>query len=42
MQHLVASLDEVNSERGAALVAALIADGLVERRGQLVRLCGDE
>jgi A/G-specific adenine glycosylase len=42
MQHLVASLDELNAERGAALVAALIADGLVERRGQLVRLSGDE
>jgi len=42
MRHLVASLDEVNEERGAALVAALIADGLVERRGRLVRLYGDE
>jgi A/G-specific adenine glycosylase len=41
MQHLVTYLDESNAERGAALVAALIADGLVEQQGQLVRLCGD-
>ncbi len=42
MRQLVAHLDDVNAERGASLVAGLIADGLVEQRGALVRLCGDE
>jgi len=41
MQHLAAYVDEVNADRAATLVEGLIADGLVERRGQLVRLCGD-
>jgi hypothetical protein len=41
MQHLAAYVDEVNADRAATLVEGLIADGLVERRGQLVRLYGD-
>jgi A/G-specific adenine glycosylase len=41
LRHLVTFVEEVNAERTAALVAGLIADGLVERRGQLVQLCGD-
>jgi A/G-specific adenine glycosylase len=41
MQHLVVCVEEVNADRTETLVEGLIADGLVERRGQLVRLCGD-
>jgi predicted transcriptional regulator len=40
MQHLSASM-EMDEQRGAALVAGLVADGLVERRGRLVHLSGD-
>jgi A/G-specific adenine glycosylase len=42
MRHLVACVEGADVERGATLVAGLIADGLVERRGQLVRLSGDD
>jgi A/G-specific adenine glycosylase len=38
---LMACLDGVDGERGASLIAGLVADGLVERRGRLVRLSGD-
>jgi hypothetical protein len=41
MQRLAAYVDGVNAVRTETLVAGLIADGLVERRGQLVRLSGD-
>jgi hypothetical protein len=37
----VVCVEEVNADRTETLVKGLIADGLVERRGQLVRLCGD-
>jgi A/G-specific adenine glycosylase len=40
-QHLLARLDGVDADRGATLIAGLVADGLVERRGRLVRLIGD-
>jgi A/G-specific adenine glycosylase len=39
MQRLLTCVGD--DTRGATLVAALIADGLVERRGRLVRLSGD-
>jgi A/G-specific adenine glycosylase len=42
MRHLVACVDDGDPRRGATLVAGLIADGLIERHGQRVRLCGDE
>jgi hypothetical protein len=37
----MARLDGVDADRGATLIAGLVADGLVERRGRLVRLIGD-
>jgi A/G-specific adenine glycosylase len=42
MRHLVRSVDDSDPQRGATLVAGLIADGLIERHGQRVRLRGDE
>lgn len=42
MQHLVTCIDGVDVNRGETLIAGLIADGLVEQRGRLVRLSGDE
>jgi A/G-specific adenine glycosylase len=42
MRQLTASVDGSDAIRGAALVAGLLADGLVERRGRLVHLSGDE
>jgi len=41
MQHLVSCVDDSDPQRGATLVAGLIADGLIEIHGQHVRLCGD-
>jgi hypothetical protein len=38
---LLAGLDDVDAKRGGDLIDALVADGLVERRGRLVRLSGD-
>jgi A/G-specific adenine glycosylase len=40
-QHLLASLVGVDVDRGAALIAGLVADGLIEQRGRVVRLSGD-
>jgi A/G-specific adenine glycosylase len=40
-QQLLAGLDDVDAKRGGDLIDALVADGLVERRGRLVRLSGD-
>jgi len=42
MRHLMTCVDDSDPRRGATLVAGLIADGLVEREGQRVRLRGDE
>lgn len=41
VRHLLACVDDVDVRRGTTLIAGLIADGLVEQRGQLVRLSGD-
>lgn len=41
-QHLRACVDECDAQRGESVVAGLIADGLVERRGRVVRLSGDQ
>jgi A/G-specific adenine glycosylase len=41
MPQLLAALDGVESRRAKALVAGLVDDGLVERRGRLVLLRGD-
>jgi A/G-specific adenine glycosylase len=40
-QHLLACMEDVDATRGTALIAGLVADGLVERQGRLVRLSGD-
>lgn len=40
-QHLVANIEGVDAKRGADLIAGLVADGLIERRGRLVHLRGD-
>jgi A/G-specific adenine glycosylase len=40
-RHLLACMDDVDAIRGTALIAGLVADGLVERQGRLVRLSGD-
>ena len=40
MQHLSACV-AMDADRGAALIAGLVADGLVERRGRLVHLSGE-
>jgi A/G-specific adenine glycosylase len=40
-QHLLASLVGVDVDRGASLIAGLVADGLIEQRGRVVRLSGD-
>jgi A/G-specific adenine glycosylase len=40
-QRLLADLEGVDVNRGAALIADLVADGLVERRGRVVHLSGD-
>jgi A/G-specific adenine glycosylase len=37
---LLACIDNVDATRGAALIAGLVTDGLIERRGRLVRLSG--
>jgi A/G-specific adenine glycosylase len=42
VQHLVTCVDDNDPQRSATLVAALIADGLIEKHGQRVRLSGDE
>jgi A/G-specific adenine glycosylase len=42
VRHLVTSVNDAGPERGASLIAGLIADGLVEKRGRLVHLSGDE
>jgi A/G-specific adenine glycosylase len=42
MRELLGSVGSVDATRGATLVDSLIADGLVERRGRLVSLCGDQ
>jgi A/G-specific adenine glycosylase len=42
MQQLLSAVESVERSRGATLVDALVADGLVERRGRLVSLRGDE
>lgn len=39
-QYLLACV-AMNADRGAALIAGLVADGLVERRGRLVHLSGE-
>jgi A/G-specific adenine glycosylase len=38
---LLASIEGVDASRGAALIAGLVADGLIEQRGRLVHLSGD-
>jgi len=40
-QQLVADLEGVDANRSVALIADLVADGLVERRGRVVHLSGD-
>jgi A/G-specific adenine glycosylase len=40
-RHLLACMDDVDAIRGTTLIAGLVADGLVERHGRLVRLSGD-
>jgi A/G-specific adenine glycosylase len=40
-KHLLASIEGVDARRGAALIASLVADGLIEQRGRLVHLSGD-
>lgn len=40
-QHLMASIEGVDAKRGANVIAGLVADGLIERRGRLVHLSGD-
>jgi A/G-specific adenine glycosylase len=42
MQELLSAVESVERSRGVTLVDALVADGLVERRGRLVSLRGDE
>jgi A/G-specific adenine glycosylase len=42
LQQLLGTMDGVDVTRRATLVAGLVADGLVERRGRRVSLCGDE
>ena len=37
-QHLLTSLEGVDERRGAQLIAGLVADGLIEQRGRVVRL----
>jgi A/G-specific adenine glycosylase len=41
MQQLVSCVDDDDRQRSASLIAGLIADGLIEQRGQRVRLSGD-
>jgi A/G-specific adenine glycosylase len=41
MQQLVTCVDDNDRQRSATLIAGLIADGLVEKHGQRVRLSGD-
>jgi A/G-specific adenine glycosylase len=40
-KHLLSSIEGVDARRGAALIASLVADGLIEQRGRLVHLSGD-
>ncbi len=40
-EQLLTCIDVVESSRGAALIAGLVDDGLVEQRGRHVRLLGD-
>jgi A/G-specific adenine glycosylase len=40
-RHLLTCIDHVDASRGAALIAGLVADGLVEQSGRVVRLSGD-
>jgi A/G-specific adenine glycosylase len=42
MHQLTTSVEGTDAERGAALIAGLLADGLIERRGRIVHLSGDE
>jgi A/G-specific adenine glycosylase len=42
MQQLMGAMEGVDPGRGVTLVDGLVADGLVERRGRLVTLSGDE
>jgi A/G-specific adenine glycosylase len=42
MRQLLGAMESVDPARGARLVDGLVADGLVERRGRLVTLSGDE
>ena len=41
MHQLLSALESDDLTRGVTLVDALVADGLVERRGRLVTLSGD-
>jgi A/G-specific adenine glycosylase len=42
LQQLLGTMNGVDASRGATLVDSLVADGLVERRGRIVTLRGDE
>ncbi|HEY5010828.1 MAG TPA: hypothetical protein VIH73_06685, partial [Acidimicrobiales bacterium] len=41
MHQLLGAMASIERSRGVTLVDALVADGLVERRGRLVALSGD-
>jgi hypothetical protein len=42
MQELLGAMESVELSRGETLIDGLVTDGLVERRGRLVSLSGDE